>query len=428
MKHTTRFYLYAWLKPQPYTVNMGKKVSQKTSYVSSASSQEFWNDFGNAKLEQYCIFESDDEAVVSASEWWGLDYGMKVLGKNKFYNKVNNAHRGDQSLVTEEIKQKIVDFYEGKLKPETTTDTFSLGRNIIDKVENGFYPVIQYPVYKLVELQRNQARAIEQNVTTEDQIVRAYNDSPEQVLRDITPATLVKRPDGSLEIVNGHTRIGAASKCRGWNEIPVCIVEESDFGDTEKDIATNILLAGSYANRRSPVITKENSDEDIMFQMENYLVIQEMDASVETAQEYIREVLTAEFTKSAGSKRAASGIVTKIFNKYEKQKNEMSITKNMIVYSDSELRDYCYQKYEKRGIAAVHSTMSSMAHFDPLGFIFHHASHMNTLPKKLAIVLHCRTKDEYVKGQAAGKVAAMQKIIDGYKLPVVIDVLPSFEE
>lgn len=428
MKHTTRFYLYAWLKPQPYTVNMGKKVSQKTSYVSSASSQEFWNDFGNAKLEQYCIFESDDEAVVSASEWWGLDYGMKVLGKNKFYNKVNNAHRGDQSLVTEEIKQKIVDFYEGKLKPETNTDKFSLGRNIIDKVENGFYPIIQYPVYKLIELQRNQARAIEQNVTTEDEIVRAYNDSPEQVLRDITPATLVKRPDGSFEIVNGHTRIGAASKCRGWNEIPVCIVEESDFGDTEKDIATNILLAGSYANRRSPVIIKENSDEDLMFQMENYLVIQEMDASVETAQEYIREVLTAEFTKSAGFKRVASGIVTKIFNKYEKQKNEMSITKNMIVYSDSELRDYCYQKYEKRGISAVHSTMSSMTYFDPLGFVFHHASHMNTLPKKLAIILHCRTKDEYVKGQAAGKVAAMQRIIDGYNLPLVIDVLPSFDE
>jgi len=428
MKHTDRFYLYAWLNLQPYTVNMGKKVSKKTSYVSSIESQKFWNDYHKLKLEQYCIFESDDEAVVSAAEWWGLDYGMKVLGKDKFYNKANNAHRGDQSLVTEKIKNKIIDFYEGKLKPEKDIDTFSLGRNIIDKVENGFYPVIQYPVYQLVELQYNQARAIKQNVTTEDEIVRAYIDSPQQVLRDITPATLVKRPDGSLEIVDGHTRIGAASKCCGWSEMPVCIVPESDFGDTEKDIATNILIAGSYANRRSPVITKENTDEDLFFQMENYLAIQKMDASVETAQESIREILTEEFAMSAGSKRAVSGIITQIFNKYEKQKNEMSITKNMIVYSNQYLHKYCARKYDAHGIPAVHSTMSSMEHFNPLGFILHKASHMSTLPKKLAIVLHCRTKDEYVKGQAAGKVAAMQKIIDGYNLPVMIEVLPSFDE
>lgn len=428
MIHTTNFYLYAWLKPEPYTVNMGKKVSKNTSYVSSASSAGFWNDFGKGELQQYCIFESEDEAVVSAAEWWGLDYGMKVLGKGKFYNKVNNAHKGDQSLVTEEIKQKIVDFYEGKLKPETDSEFFCLGINIIDKVENGFYPVVQFPVYKLVEMQRNQARAVEQNLSVEGKIVIAYRDDPKQVMRDITPATLVRRKDGSLEIVNGHTRIGAASKCKGWNEIPVCIVDESDFGETEQDIASNIVMAGSYANRRSPVVAESNSDDDIMFQMENYLVIQELDASVETAQPYIRELLTNLFAKSAGGRRAASGVVTKIFNKYVKQKNEMSITKNMIVYSDSELRKYCFDKYEKKGIAAVHSTMSSMAHFDPLGFIFHHASHMSNLPKKLAIVLHSRTKDEYVKGQAAGKVAAMQKIIDGYKLPITIDVLPAFED
>jgi hypothetical protein len=428
MIHTKNFYLYAWLKPSPYTVNMGKKVSQKTSYVSSASAQEFWNDFGSGKLEQYCIFQSEDEAVVGAAEWWGLDYGIKVYGKSKFYNKVNNAHKGDQSLVTEEIKQKIVDFYEGKLKPETDVEPFSLGRNIIDKVENGFYSVVQYPVYKLIELQRNQARVIEQNVTVEEQIVRSYRDDPKQVLRDITPATLIKRKDGSHELINGHTRIGAASKCKGWNEMPVCIVDEVDFGKTEQEIALNILMAGSYANRRSPVVTQQNSDDDLMFQMENYLVIQKLDASVETAQEYIRELLTTEFAKSAGSRRAAGGIVTKIFNKYVKQKNEMSISKNMTVYSGSDLKQYCFEKYEKHGIAAIHSTMSSMAHFDPIGFIFHHASHMSNLPKKLAIVLHSRTKDEYVKGQASGKVAAMQRVIDGYKLPVTIDVLPAFED
>ena len=428
MMHTTNFYLYAWLKPEPYTVNMGKKVSRRTSYVSSASAPEFWNDFGAAKLEQYCIFESDDESVVAAAEWWGLDYGMQVLGKDKFYNKVNNAHKGDQSLVTEEIKNKIVAFYNGKLKPESDAKSVSLGKNIIDKVENGFYPVIQYPVYKLIELQRNQARAIEQNVTVEQEIIRAYNTQPKQVLRDITPATLIKRADGSLEIINGHTRIGAASQCKGWNELPVCIVDESDFGETPTELASNIIIAGSYANRRSPIITQENTDDDLVFQMKNYMVIQGLDISPETARDYIRDLLTTEFAESAGSRSKASGIVTKIFNQYDKEQNELSITKNMKVYSDSFLKKYCYDKYESKGISTVHSTMSSMAHFTPLGFVFHHASHMSKLPKQLAIVLHCRTKNEYVNAQSADKVTSMKRVIEHYKLPITIDVLPSFEE
>ena len=427
MKHTDRFYLYAWLKSDPYTVNMGKKVSRKGTYVSSASAMKFWNDFGATKLEQYCIFESDDEAVVSAAEWWGLDYGMKVLGKDKFYNKVNNAHKGDQSLVTTEIKNKIVDFYNGKLKPETDAYTFSVGKNIIDRVENGYYPIIQYPVYKLIELQRNQARAIEQNVVVEQEIVTAYNTDPTQVLRDVTPATLIKRKDGSLELVNGHTRIGAASKCRGWNEMPVCIVEESDFGDTELDIASNVLIAGSYANRRSPIITAVNSDDDLQFQMQNYLALHKIDIKHKTAREYIRDLLTNVFAESAGSKSKASGAVTSLYKQFDKEQNELSISKNMKVYSDSELKKYCFDKYESNGISAVHSTMSSMKHFNPLGFIFNH-SLQSDMPDQLAIVLHCRSKDEYVTAQSSNRVADMKKVIERYKLPIMIDVLPSFEE
>jgi len=427
MKHTDCFYLYAWLNKNPYTVNMGKKVSKKGTYVSSLSSMKFWNDFGGNKLEQYCIFESLDEAVVGAAEWWGLDYGIKVLGKDKFYNKVNNAHKGDQSLVSIEIKNKIVDFYNGKLNPETDRYKFNVGKNIIDRVENGYYPVIQHPVYKLIELQRNQARAIEQNVVLEQEIVTAYNTDPKQVLRDVTPVTLIRRKDGTLEVVNGHTRIGAASKCRGWNEMPVCIVDESEFGDTELDIASNVLVAGSYANRRSPIITAENSDDDLQFQMQNYLALHKIDIKHKTAREYIRDLLTGVFSESAGSKSKASGAVTSLYKQFDKEQNELSISKNMKVYSDSELKNYCFQKYESKGISTIHSTMTSMKFLAPIAFTLNHA-HANSLPDQLAIVLHCRSKDEYVTAQSSNRVADMQQVIDHYKLPIIIDVLPSFDK
>jgi hypothetical protein len=109
MKHTDCFYLYAWLNKNPYTVNMGKKVSKKGTYVSSLSSMKFWNDFGGNKLEQYCIFESLDEAVVGAAEWWGLDYGIKVLGKEE--GQKLNAARKDVVNMPQSDREKLFKKY-----------------------------------------------------------------------------------------------------------------------------------------------------------------------------------------------------------------------------------------------------------------------------------------------------------------------------
>ena len=398
MKHTTRYFLYAWKKSKPVKINMGKKVSKKTTYISSASAREFWDDLGADKLKQYCIFESDDDAVVSAAEWWGLNYGMSILGKDKFYNKFNNAHKGDQSLVTEEIKAKIVDFYKGRLIAEDLEVEYSsLGSNIIDKVENGVYDIVNISVHELLQYAKNQARAVTRNIANEDEIVKSYTLSPKQVMRDITPMTILERKNGSREIVNGHTRLGAASRCKGWNEIPCCIVSEKEFGKTKQEIESNIILAGSYANRISPVTTQTNTDDDLVFQMEKWLEIEGLSYTEETTHEYIRELLSNKFAPMAGSKHKASGIVTKIFNNLEKNKNELSINQNLITYTDSELSEYCYETYEKHGIAVVRSTISNLKHFGPVGFVFNHVCKMSNMPEKLAVVLHCRSKNEYVK-------------------------------
>lgn len=429
MKHTNRFYLYAWMNTNaPHQVNLGKKVSSKETYVSSASSSAFWNAYGRGDLMQYCIFESEEEATVSASEWWALDYGMGVYGKEKFYNYLNNAHKGDQSLVTPEIKQKIVDFYENRLTPEADVEKVSLGKNIINKVESGAYEIVNIPVFELEEYVRKQARSVTRNVDGEDEIVRAYNENPKLVLREITPMTICECADGTRKIVNGHTRLGAAARCKGWNTLPVCIVKEEEFGETKVEIETNILIAGSYANRRSRVYSKENTDEDLVFQIESFIALQGLDISHETARPYIREMLVTEFGDSAGSNNKASGVVTKIFNKFDKDQINISITSNLKTYSDSDLKTYCFKKYESKGIAVIRTTMNNLGHFEGLGYVFHHVSHMDKMPKDLAIVVHARTKQEYATEQKADKIGALKRVIAFYNLPITVDVLPSFDE
>jgi hypothetical protein len=341
---------------------------------------------------------------------------------------MNNAHKGDQSLVTAEIKAKIVDFFENRLTPENESTTFSIAENIINAVENGGYPVVYLPVYEIETYERRQARAVTRNVQNEDNIIRKYNENPGRVMKEVTPMTVCESPDGTRKIVNGHTRLGAALRCKGWNTLPVCIVKEEEFGEDAKEIELSILQAGSYANRRSWVDAEENTDADLLFQMQQTVKINEFDLSVDTGRKYIREYLTDMFAGSAGSRQAASGMVTKLFNKFDNELTNFTITGNLTTYSDSDLKKYVYKNYESKGIAAIHTTMNRLQHFEGLGYIFHHVSHMKNKPEKLAIVIHARTKAEYATEQKSKKIEALKNTISFYNLPIVVDVLPSFEE
>jgi hypothetical protein len=429
MKHTDRFYLYAWMnKKAPHKVNFGKKVSKKQNYVSSATSMSFWNAYGRGEMIQYCIYESDDEKIIDAAEWWGLDYGITTHGVDKFYNMQNNAHKGDQSLVTAEIKAAIVAFYENRLTPVEDNTTFSVAENIINAVENGGYPVVHLPVFEIETYERRQARVVTRNVDNEDKIIRRYNENPQRVMDEVTPMTICESSDGTRRIVNGHTRLGAALRCKGWNTLPVCIVNESEFGENATEVSLNIIQAGSYANRRSWVETAENTDDDLLFQMQQTIKLNEFDLSVETGRKYIRDYLTERFHNSAGSRHAASGIVTKIFNQFDKDATNYTVSGNLITYSDADLRTYAYKNYESKGIAVIHATMNRLQHFEGLGYIFNHVSHMKEMPKKLAIIIHARNKQEYALEMKTNKIEALKRVIEFYKQPITVDVLPSFDK
>ena len=428
MKYTDKCYVYAWVLRKKPKINIGKKVSRKETYISSIISSEFWKDMTSGEMEQYLLWEGDCPETAAAVEWWAMDYGMTIVGKDSFYNRKNNAHRGKQNLVTPEIKEKVVNFFEGKLTPEKTSQEYSLAENIVLAVENGGYPVVKLPVYEIAEYESAQARAVQSNISGEDQIVRSFEEDAKRVLDNVTPMTICERPDGTRIIVNGHTRLGAALRCRGWNTMPVCIIKEEEFGEDEIEIKSNIIQAGSFANRRSFVTTTENSDPDIVFQMEHEISLRNFNLAEDSSLDYIRNYLTNRFANSAGSRRAAAGIVTKVFNKFKENRNNLMLTGNLITYNDDQLRTYCYNNYECKGIPVVKGTVKQVDHMHIWGHIWNHIKNYDKVPEKLAIVLHYRSKTEFLNELRDKRIDELKKIIKMSGHNVSVDVLPAFKE
>lgn len=428
MRHTDKFYLYIWKNKINNKLNVGQKISKKETYVSSVESDEFWNSYGAGEMDHYCIFTSSDQELISAAEWWALDYGMNVLGRDSFYNRANNAHRGDQSLLTEEIKQKIVNFYDGKSIPDQMTLPISRGVNIVNRMLNGEYPVEELPVFYIQQnYERKQVRGVSTNQAGVREIVNAYNEDPVEFRKNLTPLLGVLYSTTAKQLWNGNTRLDAAPSCRGLNTLPICNIPVEHFGETEQEQQINLLIAGSYANKRNPVYTLENTEADLIHQMNLYIELMNFDLSVETARDYIRNQVSTAFALSAGSKRAASGVVTKIFNFFDKSHAATKI-KQIRTWSDAELKKYLYDTYESKGIAAIHTTMGSLSNMQALGFAFNHTVPMRTKPKKMAIVVHYRYPYEYINEQKNNKLGHLQEIIEEYNLPIVVDVRPAFAD
>ena len=429
MIHTDRCYVYAWLQREKAMTNIGKKISRKESYISSIASSTFWKDITTGEMEQFLLWEGDDPEVAGATEWWAMDYGMKTIGKKHFYNRQNNAHRGNQDLVTPEIKARVVAFFEGKLLPEKVpSKTYSLAENIILAVENGGYPIVKLPVYEIAEYESAQARAVQSNIKGEDDIVRSFEIDAKRVLDSVTPMTICERPDGTRVIVNGHTRLGAAQRCKGWNTMPVCIVKEEEFGDNEIDIKSNINQAGSFANRRAFVTTTENKDDDLVFQMEKEIAIREFDLSNELGLKAIREHLTDMFEHAASNRYAAAGMVTKVFNKFKENQNELALTGNLLTYNDTYLIAHCYKNYESKGIPVVKGTVSQVNHMHIWGHIWNHIKKAKVAPKQMAIVLHYRSKSEFLTELKEKRIDDLKHIIKLSGFNVTVEVLPAFKE
>jgi hypothetical protein len=426
LKISEKYYLYAFVD-KIKIINLGKKVSAKVDYISSATSLKFWSKLSSEGMDQYSIIESDNKEAISAAEWWALDYGMTVLGKDRFYNKVNNAHKGDQSLVTAEMKAQIVSFFEGRLQPIKDPTPINLGVNLINKAESGEYPIKKVPVFELDQYITHQVRAVKRNISKENDLVSSWNQNPSRVEKLVDPVIVCEMADGSFKLVNGHTRIGAASRCRGWNTLPAVFIKEEEFGDTPEEIETNLIQAGSYANREEEVTRAVNTEEDVLFQMNNMLAVNNIDIKLNSTRDYAKEFLTDKFWHTIPNKKKLAGLIKRLFNQFDKSQADVTVQQNMITYTDSELRDYKYKTYESKGVYAIVSTFTNMDHFEAFGFVWHHIVDYKDA-KELAMILHFRTKHEWLKEQSEGKAKQLKEVIARFNLPVTVDVLPSFKE
>lgn len=430
LKVTDKYFLYGWLDAEKGMHNIGKKVSRKDTYISSISSGEWWSRFSDGKMTQYCIIESDDENVISACEWFALDYGINVCGKDAFYNKSNNASRGDQSLITNDMKKSIVDYFDGKLKPVDSGSKTPLHVNLMNKFENGEYPVVDIPVYELEQYGFLQVREEKANQAGIANIIDSWTENPEQVKKQIDPVIVVQQKDGR-KLLNGNTRLGAATRCRGWNTLPVVIIDEKEFGSTKKQREQTQLLFGSVANAEDEVYRKTNTDADLIHQMLTWMALEGITASSivdnKLAKDSVTELLKINFKNSCRTMRKLSGVITKLFNKIERDEAEITIQENLITYSDSELIKYKVRKYEKKGIPAVISTMASLKHFECIGYVRNRALQYPEADK-FALVIYFKTKHEWEIERKEKRIDKLKQIIKRFNDNIVVDVLPAFSK
>jgi len=427
LKITEKYFLYGWLDSEKLMHNIGKKVSKKLLYLTSVSAGQWWSRFTDGKMEQYCIIESDDRDIISACEWFALDYGFKVLGKKCFYNKTNNASKGDQSLVTKEMKQAVMDYFDGKLTPITNEAPFPLHVNILNKVIGGEYDIVNIPTFKLEQYGFLQVREERDNQAGIKAITESWMENPTQTMADMDPIAIVKTADG-FKLINGNTRLGFASANK-INELPAVIIDEEEFGSTEKERNQCYVLFGGFANAEDKVYRKPNTDGDLIHQMLSWLALEGISTqnilNDKLAKAAVTDLLKIHFKHHCPTMKKLIGVIGKMFTKLEEDEAEIAVQENLLTYSESELMKYKIHNYETKGIPAVVTTMSSVNEMKCIGYIRNRA-HQFPEATKFALVLYYASKKEYHNERKEKNLEKVKQSIKRFGDQIVIDVLPAF--
>jgi hypothetical protein len=189
-------------------MNIGYKSSQtdRPDYISSISNEDFWKEYYLGKMNKVTLFEGSpsQDDLAKTLEWFALEYGMSY-NKDIFYNRKNNAHCVNESLMSEEQKQIIVDWIEGNGSGVKRKDRYSSDREIVteiwDKIVSGKFPTSLVSVPIIYAYERNQIRIeqIDQNHVTK--IKSRFDQNPKESWELLlkNPVTVV------VKIINGIT-------------------------------------------------------------------------------------------------------------------------------------------------------------------------------------------------------------------------------
>ena len=421
-------------------MNIGLKTPEgedKTKYVSSISSEEYWKRRGLGKITR-CILFCGDTDTARTVEWFGLGYGTKVM-KEKFYNIKNNAHCINESLLTPEIKQIVIDFIENNGKgielevSENAEENQKVILDIFNKLENAgkensYFTITQVPLLEVYSYNKNQVREVIVNQSTVSDIKSRMEENPALSRQVFSPIVVVVTEDGNKCILDGNTHLEAGYKAKGWRDsnIPVVYINESEFGSNPETRKHMYNLFGLYLNKEDDVIRVHNSDADLLRNIHNFLVDKNLDLTKELHINHARTLIYDHFQFIVPSKTKLNGLLTKIINEFNKSQSELRYQKNIITYNNAYFATYAWRNYEQYNIATVHATVKECAHAAVLAYIQRRMK--NVKVKKGAIILHYTSKVELDKELKDNWIKDLQETIDWNELDIVVDVLPAFSE
>lgn len=423
----SRAILYIFRKKEsPNKMYIGMKDYSKgkdpASYVTSAQSDEFWEDYAAGKLEKVTLFQNSPE-YISALEWFGIDY-LVNSHPDLSYHLSSNGHRGKVKLKPEDM-QRIIDIVDGKIipKPDKKGDRVEQMDQIVADVQSGIYPSVEIPISEAKKFVENQVKGVSLDQHQVDEIVRRMTEHPERAKQEIKPLVATTLSDGSIRLLNGHHTRAAVSRARGWKKIAVIFLPVDLFGKTDAERDSNFNLFGLKMNPQGFVLTKATTKEDCVRDLEREIARLGLDLSDSFDRERAKDIAIDTYGGAdlLGTNMAAIGVWKTVVNNHDKSKAAARIGQVM-TYSDREMTVIKRQK-EASGFAVVTATFKQAEHAKALGYILRHMK--NEDKAKGAIVFHCRTPEEYASEQAEQWIKDTADTVKFLDLNVEIEVLRS---
>jgi hypothetical protein len=421
----SRAILYIFRKKEaPHKMYVGMKDYSKgkdpESYITSAQSEEFWNDYAAGLLEKTTLFESAAE-YISTLEWYAIDYLVNSHPELS-YHLASNGHRGNAKLKNEDM-QLILDIIDGKEIPKNKKKNSRVEHinQIISDIKNGIYPSIKVPMSEVKTYVENQVKGVSINQSQVEEAVRRMTEHPERAKKEIKPLIVTKLDDQFTKILNGHHTREITSRLRGWKELEVIPLPRELFGDTEEEQQSNFNLFGLKMNPKGFVVSTATSKEDCVRDLEKEIERLNLNLSNSEDREKAKELAIELYSDPdlLGSNSAAIGVWKTVVNNHSKAKAAARVGQ-ISTYSDRELIVLKRQN-EAKGFAVITATFKQAENAKALGYILHHMQGEGK--KNGKIIFHCRSPQEYANEQSNQWIKVISDTVKFLQLDVSIDVL-----
>jgi hypothetical protein len=400
-------------------------------YTASSSSEDFIKDRSLGLLHRVVLYEGDD-ATAKALEWFALDYA--VVNKNElFYNKVNSAHKSDQTLLTKDMKKVVVDFIEGngmgleEEKDETLEEHANRIEALAQDVLDGKYDqLIKYrKTSDLMNIRKSQVRVFENAGRDRVQMIATrMNENPQKAREIFKPATLVKEKEGEM-IVDGISRTTAANITPGWDDIPTITLDTKLFGKTKQERLVGYKVFGGYMNKEDFEVRTTNTDDDIKNQWQSIIRTMNLDLSKPLHREKARETCFVYYKSTVPSAKKRQGLWKSLINDFENEEIEnLYKDKKLKIYTEQDLNRYEFKKYGVNGVATIVTTMGKYK--ECVGYILRRMKNMKT--KKGAIIMYHSNFKEVEQNKNGELVQDVQETINWMNLcnSITVEILPTY--